>query len=153
MLTGLIPRRSVHQWSHLLTPRPLSIITTFCGVPIPSPSPCATYRDLNVPQLSHLDVGDSGGKEGQRISNTKSNYRSARRPSFHRCSNSVSIFPISRARAVSSQMASTSSAPAVAHPEPTIFAESQTSEPDVRTWPPSPPLVLQSSAPGRGFIA
>lgn len=92
MLTGLIPRRSVHQWSHLLTPRPLSIITTFCGVPIPSPSPCATYRDLNVPQLSHLDVGDSGAEEGQRISNAKSNYRSALEPSFHRCSNSVSIF-------------------------------------------------------------
>ncbi|RDH36447.1 hypothetical protein BDQ94DRAFT_137833 [Aspergillus welwitschiae] len=62
-------------------------------------------------------------------------------------------YPIWRARAVSSQMASTSSAPAVAHPEPTIVAESQTSQPDVRTWPPSPPLVLQSSAPGRGFIA
>ncbi|PYH37309.1 uncharacterized protein BO87DRAFT_205016 [Aspergillus neoniger CBS 115656] len=61
-------------------------------------------------------------------------------------------FPIWRARAVSSQMASTSSASAVAHPEPTIFAESQTSELDVRTWPPSPPLGLQSSAPGRGLL-
>lgn len=82
MLTGLIPHRSVHQWLHLLAPRPLSITTTFCGVPIPSPSPCAACRDLNVPQLSHLDVGDSGGKEGQRISDAKSKYRSTPEPSF-----------------------------------------------------------------------